>query len=431
VWNAAFHGNWPDEKETIQWILDEYLDLETAKACGYLELVVPLRQQAEAALNAAKSKAADQHRQVKIDADIDEVIETIRGLGGESDQKSGAAENCGEKPNRKRDRCIRSAATTMIAVAVAALAGFVGGYNSRAAKHPADIAVAPSPEIRRAILVEPEIRRAIPVEPEIRKAIPVQTWETQVDRRSNAVPTEGTAIPRDGKNSNAILISSATYHGTMKAKQTNRKETMNPDGDIQQEIREQMDKDFEDYKKRLAEGTYPEAQQVEEDVRQWKERNADAPEEVHRKLAVSAIAARKRLHKLFREMEEDFEDYKKKIAEGTYPHQKRLEEEVKQMREVYPNVSEEGLLKAAVSDIAAEKRRDKLFAGNLECGESVPPIVTPEDNEADEEVIAQKVRDIEQHEKAITEREKQFEEMERLVESIRRLRAERKKKEQQ
>jgi hypothetical protein len=185
VWNAAWNGNWPDDKETIQWILDEYLDLETAKACGYLELVVPLRQQAEAALNAAKSNAADQHRQLKIDADIDEIIGTIRGLGRESDEKSGAAENCGEKPSRKRDRGTRSTITTMIAVAVVALAGFVGGYNSRAAKHPADIAVAPSPEIRRAIPVEPEIRRAIP-EPQIRKAIPMQAREPEVDRRSRS-----------------------------------------------------------------------------------------------------------------------------------------------------------------------------------------------------------------------------------------------------
>jgi hypothetical protein len=186
VWNAAWNGNWPDDEETIQWILEEYLDLETAKTAGYLELVLPLREQGEAALNAARNQG-EQQRQIKIDADIDEVIKTIRGLDRESDEKSSAAENCGEKPSRKRDRCMRSTATTLIAVAVAALAGFVGGYNSRAAKHPADIAVAPSPEIRRAIPVEPEIRRAIPVEPEIRKAIPVQTREPEVDRRSRSM----------------------------------------------------------------------------------------------------------------------------------------------------------------------------------------------------------------------------------------------------
>jgi hypothetical protein len=188
VWNAAWHGNWPDDEETIQWILEEYLDLETAKACGYLELVVPLREQAEAAFNAAKSKAVDQHRQLKIDADIDEVIKTIRGLGRESDEKSGAAENCGEKPSRKRAR-----GTTMIAVAVVALAGFVGGYNTHAPNRPADIAVARSPEVRR----------AIPVEPEIRKAIPVQIREPEVDRWPRSMPLRlGERQPHATRNAN-------------------------------------------------------------------------------------------------------------------------------------------------------------------------------------------------------------------------------------
>ena len=76
---------------------------------------------------------------------------------------------------RKRDRWTRLRKTTIIPVAVAALAGLGGGYISRAPNHPAGIAVARSPEIRRAIPVEPEIRRAIPVEPEIRQAIPVHT----------------------------------------------------------------------------------------------------------------------------------------------------------------------------------------------------------------------------------------------------------------
>jgi hypothetical protein len=174
VWNAAWHGNWPDDEDTIRWILEAYLDLETAKAGGYLELVVPLREQAEAALNAA---TAERHRQLKIDADIDEVIKTIRGLGSEPDEKSGLAENCGDRPSCQRSCWMRSAITIMIAVAAAGLAGFVGGYNSRAAKHPAEMAVAPSPEIRR----------AIPVEPEIRKAIPVQTREPKVVRRSRSM----------------------------------------------------------------------------------------------------------------------------------------------------------------------------------------------------------------------------------------------------
>ena len=60
-----------------------------------------------------------------------------------------------------------------------------------------------------------------------------------------------------------------------------------------------MAKDFEDYKKKMAEGAYPEAEYVEEQVRKKKEINPDAPEENLRKLTVSAIAARKRLNKEF------------------------------------------------------------------------------------------------------------------------------------
>jgi hypothetical protein len=65
------------------------------------------------------------------------------------------------------------------------------------------------------------------------------------------------------------------------------------------EIWEQMDKDFEDYKKLLAAGAYPEAEQVERSVREMKQRNPNMPEEFMWKLAVSAIAARKRLNKEF------------------------------------------------------------------------------------------------------------------------------------
>ena len=65
------------------------------------------------------------------------------------------------------------------------------------------------------------------------------------------------------------------------------------------EIWEQMDKDFEDYKKKMAEGAYPEAENVEEQVRKKKEINPDAPEEYLRKWTVSAIAATKRLNKEF------------------------------------------------------------------------------------------------------------------------------------
>jgi hypothetical protein len=69
---------------------------------------------------------------------------------------------------------------------------------------------------------------------------------------------------------------------------------MNPDDDIAG----QMDKDFEDYKKKMAEGMYPEAERVEQEVREMKEINPDLPEDYLRKLAVSSIAATKRLRKL-------------------------------------------------------------------------------------------------------------------------------------
>jgi hypothetical protein len=42
---------------------------------------------------------AEQPRRVKIDADIDEVIKTIQGLGGESDEKASVSDGYGEKPS--------------------------------------------------------------------------------------------------------------------------------------------------------------------------------------------------------------------------------------------------------------------------------------------------------------------------------------------
>jgi len=174
VWDAAWNGNWPDDELAIRWILEEYLDLETAKAAGYLELVLPLREQAEAALNAAK-----RHRQIKIDADIDEVIKIIRGLGLQPDEKTNTAGACDDKLSRKRNRWIRSAITTVITFAIGALVGLIGAYNSTAPNRATDIRFARSPEIRRAIPVEPEVRKAIPVAPEIRKAIPVQARESE------------------------------------------------------------------------------------------------------------------------------------------------------------------------------------------------------------------------------------------------------------
>ena len=83
VWKAAWNGNWPHDEKTIRWILEKYLDVETAKAHGYFELIISLRQQCEGALNTAKNKAESQ-RQIKIDADIDEVIKRIQTFGTQS-----------------------------------------------------------------------------------------------------------------------------------------------------------------------------------------------------------------------------------------------------------------------------------------------------------------------------------------------------------
>jgi hypothetical protein len=49
------------------------------------------------------------------------------------------------------------------------------------------------------------------------------------------------------------------------------KQTMNPDDDIE-EAAAQMDEDFEDYKKKMAVGAYPEAADVEEDVKKMQEK---------------------------------------------------------------------------------------------------------------------------------------------------------------
>jgi hypothetical protein len=179
VWDAAWNGKWPGDEETIEWILEEYLDVETAKAHGYLELVIPLRKQAEAALNTLKSNLEEQ-RQIKIDADIDEVIKTIQGLGIKPDEKTTATDSCGEDPSPRRNRWMRLAVMTITIFAIGAFAGFVAAYNLHAPNGAGDVRVSRSPEIRRAIPLKPEIRRAIPVEPAIRKAIPVQTSQPKL-----------------------------------------------------------------------------------------------------------------------------------------------------------------------------------------------------------------------------------------------------------
>ena len=117
----------------------------------------------------------EQQRQIKIDADIDEVIKTIQGLGLKPDERTTAARSRGESPSRKRNRWIRLAVITVTIFAVGAFAGFVGAYNLHAPNGACDIRAIRPWEIRRAIPMQPEIKRAIPVEPEIRKATPVHS----------------------------------------------------------------------------------------------------------------------------------------------------------------------------------------------------------------------------------------------------------------
>lgn len=116
---------------------------------------------------------SEQPRQIKIDADIDEVIKAIQGLSLKLDEKTTATHSCSEIPSPGRIRWIRRAVVKIPIFAIGAFAGFVGGYNLHASNGVSDIRVHRSPEIRRAIPVE--VRRAIPVNPEIRKAVPVRT----------------------------------------------------------------------------------------------------------------------------------------------------------------------------------------------------------------------------------------------------------------
>jgi hypothetical protein len=74
---------------------------------------------------------------------------------------------------------------TILAVAVAVLAASLASHKSGAPKHPADIVVAQSPEIRP----------AIPVEPEIRKAIAVQTEASEVVGAQQIPQCRGSAMP--------------------------------------------------------------------------------------------------------------------------------------------------------------------------------------------------------------------------------------------
>jgi hypothetical protein len=120
--------------------------------------------------------------QLKIDAEIDEVIQIIRALGRESGFSPRPIRPSSDwfaksRARLARARWMRLAKTRILPVAIAAVAGFLAGYNSRAPKHSVEVIVA-----RRAIPIEPEIRRAIPVKVEIRRAISVRAREWRASK---------------------------------------------------------------------------------------------------------------------------------------------------------------------------------------------------------------------------------------------------------
>ena len=100
---------------------------------------------------------------------------------------------------------------TISALALVALIALLGGHSPAPPKHPPDIAVAQSPEIRRAIPVEPESRRAIPVEPEIRKAIPVHAPGGRVVSEGNPSFTSGITGPTRERRSESPFFTSAPW----------------------------------------------------------------------------------------------------------------------------------------------------------------------------------------------------------------------------
>jgi hypothetical protein len=138
--------------------------------------------QAKGKIMNSPDNSEEQQRQIKIDADIDEIVKTIQGLGLKPDEKTTVTDSRGENPSPRPNRWMRLAVMTVTTFAIAAFAGFVGAYTFNAVNDAGDVRVIRPWEIRRAIPVEPEIRRAIPVQMEIRKAIPVQTRKPEVDQ---------------------------------------------------------------------------------------------------------------------------------------------------------------------------------------------------------------------------------------------------------
>lgn len=80
----------------------------------------------------------------------------------------------------------RAVKTIIAPFAVAAVLGLAVVYSSRALNHAADIPVAHSPEIRR----------AIPVEPEIRNGVPAQIIDPEIDSTSAPIAFNAAGVPR-------------------------------------------------------------------------------------------------------------------------------------------------------------------------------------------------------------------------------------------
>jgi hypothetical protein len=146
---------------------------------------------------------------------------------------------------------------------------------------------------------------------------------------------------------------------------------------------EQIEKDFEDYLDKMAAGAYPEAEAVEQDVREMKKASPHIPEENLRKLAVACIAAKKRIRQSRREM---------------------------------------------MTQALAEPMMPKLFSGDLECVDSLPPIPTLDE---DEEETERRVHELEQHEKAIIKQHGKYDELADEIERWLHIKAKRQKEQEQ
>jgi hypothetical protein len=85
------------------------------------------------------NESEGQQRQIKIDADIDQVIKTIQGLGLNPDEKTTATDNHDEDPIPSRNRRMRLVVITITIFAIGAFAGFVGAYNLHAPNGASDI----------------------------------------------------------------------------------------------------------------------------------------------------------------------------------------------------------------------------------------------------------------------------------------------------